>query len=113
MRRAAPLLAACLLLSLPGCFAFDEIDSANDALRGGAAKKEEEKKAQAAAEGEKPGPPTGSQWWSTAKSLGRGPADAEAEDAGDPQALVSCRIAGNTRFMRRGDCLSQGGAPRG
>jgi hypothetical protein len=105
MVRVILLLAVCLLGS--GCFVFDEIDAGQAIME-----KNSPKKPAAEAEGAKPGEaakPTGSAWWSSARSIDTGPA--HTADAGDPNAPVACKIAGGARFMRRGDCLSQGGQP--
>lgn len=110
MRLHLPLLLASTLLC--GCFVLDELDAGNailDEHRG--TKPVAESEAKPGAEGEKPGPPTGTQWWSKARSLNR--SAQPATDAGDPDALVRCRIAGSQRFMRRVDCASQGGSAEG
>jgi hypothetical protein len=107
MLRAIPLLAACFLLA--GCFVLDELDAGREIMDKNSP--QEEKPAAEAAPAEAK-PPTGSDWWSSAKSISRGPDDGEDTDTSDPTQLVSCRISGATRFMRRGDCLSQGGAPK-
>jgi hypothetical protein len=116
MKRLAVLLLICLLSS--GCFVFDEIDAGKaqmdknspkpkapppgpDAKAGGKAT------AQARAKAGTPGHKAGKDWWATAKSI-----DAPTDvDPGDPNTPVSCQVRGSTRFMRRGDCLSQGGRP--
>lgn len=103
MPKALALLLACLLLS--GCFVFDELEAGQEILD----KTGPQKEAPAEPGDPEARPPTGSDWWSKAKSIGPGAADADPDD---PTALVSCRISGATRFMRRGDCLSQGGRPR-
>jgi hypothetical protein len=105
MRRVLPLLAIAFLLS--GCFVFDEIDAGMEMMDKGP-KKEEPAPEPAGGAAKKP---AGQEWWSTAKSLSR--EDADAAPPGDPQQLVTCRIGGGSRFMRRGDCVSQGGAPKG
>lgn len=108
MLRIAPLLLLCLALT--GCFVFDEIDSGMESMEKNSP--QGAKKAEAPA-GEDPNKPaTGSAWWSSAKSIERRSEDENADPA-DPKKLVSCRISGASRFMRRGDCLSQGGTPKG
>jgi hypothetical protein len=47
------------------------------------------------------------EWWAKARSL-EPATDVDPADAGTP---VPCEVRGATRFMRRGDCLSQGGRP--
>ena len=97
-------LAACLLC---GCFVFDELEAGERLMEQNSRKPsgDEAPAAANAADGETPGPPTGQAWWSGARSLN---APAEAKP-GDPNAPIRCRLGGGTRFMRRGDCLSQGG----
>lgn len=107
MFRVVPLILLCFALS--GCFVLDELESGQEIMEKNSPK--DAKKAETAAEDENK-PPSGSQWWSSAKTIERR-ADDENADPGDPKKLVSCRVSGATRFMRRGDCLSQGGTPRG
>jgi hypothetical protein len=115
MKRLAVLLVVCLLGS--GCFVFDEIDAGKAIMEknspkpkaGGPNAKAGSAKANAIAKA-KAGTPrqkAGKDWWSTAKSI------EPATDVvpGDPSTPVSCKVHGSTRFMRRGDCLSQGGIP--
>ena len=107
MRRLAPLLLVCLLGS--GCFVFDEIDAGKASMD----KNSPRQKApgpNAKAGAPKAGAPaqkSSKDWWATARSI-EAPADT---DPGDPETPVSCEVRGSTRFMRRGDCLSQGGRP--
>ena len=105
MRFVLLLLTAGLL---SGCFVFDELDAGHeilDAHTPAAKKKPAAAQTTEAGEGQE-GPPTGQAWWSGAKSLNTAPQEPEA---GDPNALVECRLGKGTRFMRRGDCASQGG----
>jgi hypothetical protein len=106
MLRLLPvLLLACLCC---GCFVFDELEAGEKMMEQNSPKKpgaEAAAATAAAGDAEKPGPPTGQAWWSGARSLN---APAEAKP-GDPDAPVRCKLGGGTRFMRRGDCLSQGG----
>ena len=108
MLRALLSLAAAGLLC--GCFVFDELDAGEKMMEQNSPRakkaKAAESEAQAKAAG-KPGTPGGSAWWSEARSL-NGPVES---DPGDPNAPVSCKIRGASRFMRRADCLSQGGRP--
>ena len=99
MVRVIPLLAASLLLT--GCFVFDEIDKGNEILD----QNFSGKPAQQAPEQKAPAPQAGAGWWANAKSLGDAPTDAK-----DP--AVACAIGKSTRFMRKSDCLSQGGRPQ-
>ena len=103
MTRVLVLLLVCAFAS--GCGVFDEVDAytaappKNQPGAPGA-------KAGAAQAGT-PGPPAGDAWWATAKSI-----DGKPAGEGDG-AVISCRVGKATRFMRRGDCLSQGGVPKG
>jgi hypothetical protein len=107
MVRVLAAVAVASLLS--GCFVFDEIDK-------GQAIMEENSKKKPAAPASKAGAraknakasPTSSAWWSKAKIIGKGPDPAQA---GEPTALVRCRIGHGERFMRRNDCIAQGGRP--
>jgi hypothetical protein len=101
--RVLPLLLICTFAS--GCFVFDELDAGNKILdqnfSGG-------KKAEAPAPDPKaPAPQGGAGWWANAKSLRDKPADPGSDPA------VACTLSGATRFMRKSDCLSQGGHPKG
>ena len=103
MARLILLIAICVFGA--GCFVLDELDSGKAQME-----KNSPKKPGATAKAKQSGSatPTGEAWWSTARSLDAVPADADEDD---PNAPVACRIAGGTRFMRRSDCLSQGGRP--
>jgi hypothetical protein len=102
MARGFVLLLICLFTS--GCFVFDEIDKGNKILDKNFSKKAEAKPAPPAAAAN--APKTGSGWWASAKSL-TGP----VSDEGGNDPAVSCQVGGSTRFMRKSDCLSQGGKP--
>jgi len=118
MRHALPtptaaVLAAVLtaaVLPLTGCFVLDELDAGAEIMDAHSPKRNKKAKEAATASSEKgeEEKPAGQAWWSQARSLNR-PAEDAASD--DPAAVVSCRLGGATRFMRRGDCLSQGGRP--
>lgn len=122
MRRARILAALVALLvasaSLSGCYVLDELDkgqaeldrysSANNKKKAAAAKAQADGGAGSA---EADGKPAGASWWSHARSLNTAPG-AEQAKADDPDAVVRCELGGSTGFMRRGDCLSQGGRPR-
>lgn len=99
MVRRSALLVLCVLLS--GCFVFDELDAGQKIM-------EQNAPAKPAAEPAPPGAAhqTGSGWWANAKSL----RDTPAEPGNNP--AVACAIGGSTRFMRKSDCLSQGGRPK-
>ena len=99
MVRVIVLLLACVFAS--GCFAFDEIDKGNKILDQNFSKPAEKPPAQDA-----PAAQAGEGWWANAKSL-RGPPTGEGENQ-----VVSCTIGKTTKFMRKGDCLSQGGHPK-
>lgn len=117
MRRALPIVTAAALAvavtPLTGCFVFDELEAGEKIMDSHSPhrnkKKSEAEEAATSGTGEEESKPTGQAWWSQARSLNSGPADDEDADAGDPSAVVRCELAGATRFMRRGDCLSQGG----
>ncbi|MEM7410289.1 MAG: hypothetical protein AAF430_08655 [Myxococcota bacterium] len=105
----------CLLLLIAGlcsgCFVLDELDAGTEIMDAHTPVKEGDAPTKSAGgapgqDGEEAGPPTGQAWWSGAKSLNTAPQEPEA---GDPNALVSCRLGNGTRFMRRSDCVSQGG----
>ena len=100
MLRVAMLLCACLLLS--GCFVFDELDKGQKILEETSPKKPD---APAPAENA-PAAQSGEGWWASAKSLTGRPSG-----EGDNQ-VVSCAVGQVTKFMRRGDCVSQGGRPK-
>ena len=99
MIRRIALLVSCVFVS--GCFVFDELDNGTKIMEQNAKKTE----AAPAPQG-RPGPQTGSGWWANAKSLS-GPV---SDDAGKNPA-VACKVGTTTRFMRKDDCLSQGGHP--
>jgi hypothetical protein len=98
MRRLA-LLGLCVGMS--GCFVFDELDAGEKIMEQNAPAQPAAAPAQPAA-----APQAGAGWWASAKSLGDAPA------ATGNNAAVACTIGGSTRFMRRSDCLSQGGRPK-
>ena len=98
MARGFVLLLSCLFLS--GCFVFDELDAGNKILDQISPKKPEAAPAEKA-----PAPQAGAGWWANAKTLSGPPSD----PGNDP--AVSCTVGGSTRFMRKSDCLSQGGKP--
>jgi hypothetical protein len=100
MLRAILLLVACV--SLSGCFVFDELDKGNKILD----KNFSKKGAAAPAEQAAPKPKGGSGWWANAKSLSGPPTD---EDGKNP--VIACAVGKATKFMRKDDCLSQGGRP--
>ena len=93
------LLVICVCVS--GCFVFDELDAGEKIMEQNAPAKPAAAPAQPAA-----APQTGSGWWANAKSLSDTPADSGADPA------VACEIGGSMRFMRKSDCLSQGGRPK-
>jgi hypothetical protein len=99
MIRRFVLLLACLLAS--GCFVFDELDNGTKIMEQNSAKKAEAAPAQKG-----PAAQAGSGWWANAKSLSGPPSDADGKNP-----AVACKVGGSTRFMRKSDCLSQGGHP--
>lgn len=107
MARILVLLAICVLAS--GCFVFDEIDQGLESMDKGPKKAAATKPGQPA-QGED-GQPKPS-WWASARSLNEAPSEPSEAEAGDPKTPVHCRVEGSIRFMRRGDCLSQGGQPQ-
>jgi len=115
MRRVRILAALVVLLvasaSLSGCFVLDELDK-SQAMLPNSPKNEKKpdaaKPSGGAGKAGAEGKPTGASWWTHARSLS---APTEQAKADDPDALVHCALGGATRFMRQGDCLSQGGHP--
>lgn len=101
MARVLVLLLACVFAS--GCFAFDEIDKGNKILDQNFSKPAE--KAPAPNPNE-PAAQSGAGWWANAKAL-----DGRPVGEGE-HAVVSCQVGKTTKFMRKGDCLSQGGSPK-
>jgi hypothetical protein len=99
MARSFVLLLICLFTS--GCFVFDELDAGNEILD----QNFSSKKAEPAPAEKSAAPQAGAGWWANAKSLSGPPSD----PGNDP--AVSCTVGGSTRFMRKSDCLSQGGKP--
>ena len=93
------LLLLCTCMT--GCFVFDELDAGEKIMEQNAAAKPAAAPAQPAAAHQ-----TGSGWWANAKSL----SDTPAEPSKDP--AVACTVGGSMRFMRKSDCLSQGGRPQ-
>jgi hypothetical protein len=106
MARLFVLLLVCAFAS--GCGLFDEIDAytSEPAKTQPTAPGATPAANAGAAPAGAPGPPAGEAWWATAKSL-----DGRPAGEGDG-AVISCRVGKATRFMRRGDCLSQGGVPK-
>jgi hypothetical protein len=106
MARGFVLLLACVFLS--GCFVFDEIDSGKKVMDQNSAKKPAASPATAGAPGQKPPGAPGAQpageWWAKAQSLNGPPSD-----PGGDNPAVHCKIGKSIRFMRKKDCLSQGG----
>jgi len=100
MIRALPLLILCVFAS--GCFAFDEIDKGNKILDQNFSKKPVE---QAPAQ-KAPAGAASAAWWANAKTLS-GP----VSDEGGKNPAVACTVGKTTKFMRKTDCLSQGGHP--
>src|SRR5262245_3774786 len=100
MIRAALWVCACALLS--GCFVVDELDAGQKILEENSPKKPA---APASAEAA-PAAQGGQGWWANAKSLSGRPAG-----EGESQ-VVSCSVGKAIKFMRKGDCLSQGGRPK-
>jgi hypothetical protein len=98
-----PRLALLMLcVSLSGCFVFDELDNGEKIMEQNAKAKPAAAPAQPAVAHQ-----GGKAWWANAKSL----SDTPAEPSKDP--AVTCTVRGSTRFMRKSDCLSQGGHPAG
>ena len=101
MMRVAVLLSTCVLLS--GCFVFDELDKGNKILdenfSGKPVEQAPAQKAPAGAAGA-----AGAAWWAKAKTLS-GP----VSDEGGKNPAVACTVGKTTKFMRKTECLSQGG----
>jgi hypothetical protein len=101
MTRTLALLVLCLGIS--GCFVFDELDAGDKILEQNKAKPADPA---ATADAQKAaGAPAGDAWWAKAKSLSDTPAAASDDPA------ITCEIGRSVRFMRKSDCLSQGGRP--
>lgn len=109
MRVRLHLVALALAASLStGCFVFDELDKGNEILDSHSkTRKDAKAKAQAAAanQGEAQATPEEKrkQWWASATSL------STADQAPKEDPHIRCKIEKGERFMRRSDCLSQGG----
>jgi hypothetical protein len=93
------LLLACSFAT--GCFVFDELDKGAKIMD-----QHTPKKAAEAPPAQKAPAQTGSGWWANAKPLSGPPSDADGKNP-----AVACKVSGSTRFMRKADCLSQGGQP--
>jgi hypothetical protein len=104
MVRATVLLLACVFAS--GCFVFDELDKGNKILDQNFSKAAEKAPAQSAPAETGSAPQAGGGWWANAKSL-NGPPTSDGKNA-----VVSCTVGKTTKFMRKDDCLSQGGHPK-
>jgi hypothetical protein len=98
MIRKIALLVICVCAS--GCFVFDELDAGEKIMEQNAAVKPAAPAQPTAAH------QTGSGWWANAKSL----SDTPAEPSSDP--AIACMVGKSMRFMRKSDCLSQGGRPQ-
>jgi len=104
-------LTAALLASVPGCFVVDELDSGLEQMKASSPKAHKRAAAEPAAE-----PETATsdrtadarlalrKWWKHARTPTSGP-----KDPARATAIVSCHVAGQTRFMSRTDCEVQGG----
>jgi hypothetical protein len=99
--RALSLLVICALAS--GCFVFDELDKGNKILDQNFSSN---KPAEPAPAQKAPAAQAGAGWWANARSLNDTPSDAGSDPA------VACTVGKSTRFMRKSDCLSQGGRPQ-
>jgi hypothetical protein len=110
-RALAAVLAVLMLTGLAtGCYVFDELDKSQAMLDHGAKAKKEKAEANAAAAKAKAEKQNEleervSHWWEGARTLSSSPQANTADPA------IGCRIGSALRFMRRSDCLSQGGHP--
>ena len=100
MVRVIVLLLACVFAS--GCFVFDELDKGEKILE----EMSPTKPAAAPAEQRSRGA-GGRRAGGRTRSRSSGRPTGEGENP-----VVSCTIGKATKFMRRGDCLSQGGHPK-
>src|SRR5262245_21997667 len=101
MVRPLALLIACLFAS--GCFVFDELDKGGKIMDKNFSKKPAEAPAPAETGA---APKRGAGWWANAKAISGPPTD---DDGKNP--VVACGVGKATKFMRKSDCLSQGGHP--
>jgi hypothetical protein len=102
MRRLSILLAGLLC---SGCFALDEIDAGNKEMdRYDKKHKAADQAAAAGASGEKQlsSAEKARQWWDKARTF-------EPRTDDEKSDIVSCQIAGATRFMSQADCANSGG----
>jgi len=105
-------LTAAVLASGPGCFVVDELDSGMEKMKAsapGAHKRATEP--EPAPEAARADPDRSAdarlalrKWWKNARTPTSGP-----KDPSRATAIVSCHVAGQTRFTSRSDCEIQGG----
>ena len=83
---------------------LDEVDSAQEKLKGPAKSKTTERAASTGSSTAESGLLEQSkEWWKQARSL---------EPATKDTGIVSCRLREGTQFMSKDDCLIRGGIPR-
>ncbi len=96
MRTPILALAAFFLATAIGCSVLDEIDDAHAMIGIGKEKKSEKQQANAE-EAVKKGVD-----WTVSHSINTGQVD---------PSIINCKLGGATKFMRKDDCISQGGRP--
>ena len=103
----APVLPGILLVlalaGLPGCFAFEEIDSGMEEMNWTVKEEPEPKRVpRAAASGKSDDSAPRRSLWEGGRSLNPNEMDAE---------IARCALGGSVQFMTRSDCLARGGRP--
>jgi hypothetical protein len=100
LRRLAVILASSLCW---GCFVFDEIDAGQKEMDRYSGKAPAGEAGATASKDEEPTPAERArQWWDSARTF-----EPRSEDA--KSDIVSCKVAGATRFMSETDCQNSGG----
>lgn len=105
----AAALLALAALGLPGCWALEELDRAEQEMDRYSAQRAERTPAAvpgpAAAEEEGPGiVERVRDWWREARPRPSRP-------DGPTEPIVACRLPAGLRFTHRSDCLARGGEP--
>lgn len=123
LRKLLPVALFVVLPALPGCFAFDEIDSGLEEMQTRSAnRKANEHSLENTHPGAAPHQPEAApaatpggsasalaasvqasvrEWWGNARSIAPG---ADVDDG-----VVACQLDGRTAFMLEDDCIGRGG----